>query len=179
MATNNAINLSAAGVVSYNGNGVFTGSTLTQYDTLVGGASDAIVSVGPGTVGQVLTSNGSGANPSYQDIVIGGFPYTIITANQALVPNNGYFIGGAGISITLPTTSSVGDVIDIRGLNTGGGWTLTYTTGQSILFGESTTTVTTGNLTSILPSDSVRLICLVADLTWMVADPMNNILIDD
>lgn len=180
MATNNAINLTAAGVVSYDGAGVFTGSVLTQYDTLVGGATNSIVSVGPGTTGQVLTSNGAGVNPSYQSVVVGDFPYTVITANQTLDVNNGYFINGVGqLSLVLPTTSVLGDVIDVVGLNIGSGWIITYAAGQSILFGPFTTTVETGNLTSSNNSDAVRLICSVANTTWVVRDPQGSPLIDD
>lgn len=39
--------------------------TITQYDVLVGGSSNNITSVGPGTSGQLLQSGGSSANPSY------------------------------------------------------------------------------------------------------------------
>ena len=39
--------------------------TITQYDVLVGGASNAIASVGPGSSGQVLQSSGNAANPAY------------------------------------------------------------------------------------------------------------------
>lgn len=40
-----------------------------QYNTLVGAANGGITSISPGTAGQVLTSNGSSSNPSYQSIV--------------------------------------------------------------------------------------------------------------
>ena len=59
MATNNAINLKSAGVVSYDGAGTFTGSAITQHNVLTAGASNAINSVAPGTNGNVLTSNGT------------------------------------------------------------------------------------------------------------------------
>lgn len=39
--------------------------TTTQFDVLVGGANNTIVSVGPGTAGQVLQSGGNAANPAY------------------------------------------------------------------------------------------------------------------
>jgi hypothetical protein len=39
--------------------------TVTQFDVLVGGASGAIASVGPGSSGQVLQSAGNAANPAY------------------------------------------------------------------------------------------------------------------
>jgi hypothetical protein len=39
--------------------------TATQFDVLVGGAANAIASVGPGSAGQVLQSGGNAANPVY------------------------------------------------------------------------------------------------------------------
>lgn len=39
--------------------------TATQYDVLVGGAANAIVSVGPGSAGQVFQSAGNAAPPAY------------------------------------------------------------------------------------------------------------------
>src|SRR5271170_4949881 len=62
----NALNITQAGVVSFDGVSVFTGSPLTQFDILAGGASNAITSIVAGTSGQVLTSNGSSALPTWQ-----------------------------------------------------------------------------------------------------------------
>ena len=64
--TTPAITLSTTitGVLSGNGTAI-TGSAVTQYAVLVGGASNAISSVGPGSAGQLLRSAGAGANPAY------------------------------------------------------------------------------------------------------------------
>lgn len=43
-----------------------TGNPITQYDVLLGGASNAIVSLTNGPTGTVLVSNGASANPSWQ-----------------------------------------------------------------------------------------------------------------
>jgi hypothetical protein len=61
----NVLNISSSGIVSFNSPAAFSSSTLTQHDVLVGGASNAISSVGPGTAGQVILSGGAGADPSY------------------------------------------------------------------------------------------------------------------
>lgn len=68
MATSNSINANSAGLVRYNGTGTFDGVTTTQYNTLVGAASNGITNISPGTSGQVLTSNGASADPSYQTL---------------------------------------------------------------------------------------------------------------
>ena len=61
----NALNITQAGQVRFDGVATFSGDALLQYDILVGGAANAIVSVGPGSAGQVLQSGGNAANPSY------------------------------------------------------------------------------------------------------------------
>lgn len=178
MATQNAINLSAAGVVSYNGTGTFTGSVLTEFNTLVGGSSNAIVSIAPGTAGFVLTSNGASASPSYQAAVTGVFPYTVVTgATQTMSINNGYIASAAisGVAFTLPTTSAVGSILIIDSLSTGSGWTLDYAVGQSVQIGNTSSTVTTGTLASTNSGDGVRLVCAIANLTWIVESSIGNI----
>lgn len=65
----NSINEGTTGICGFTGT-AFTGTPVTQYNTLVGGAtSSALVNISPGTSGQVLTSNGAAANPSYQSPV--------------------------------------------------------------------------------------------------------------
>lgn len=44
----------------------FTGSSLVQYDTLVGDTSNSISGIAPGTALQTLLSNGSAANATFQ-----------------------------------------------------------------------------------------------------------------
>ena len=64
--TTPAITLSTTitGVLSGNGTAI-SGSAITQYDVLVGGATNSISSIGPGTAGQLLQSGGNAANPAY------------------------------------------------------------------------------------------------------------------
>lgn len=61
----NALNISSSGIVKFDGTATFSSDTVTQYDVLVGGASNAISSVGPGSTGQVLQSGGNASNPAY------------------------------------------------------------------------------------------------------------------
>ncbi len=64
MATNNAINLKAAGLAKYDGAGTFSGVTVTQYSPLIGAASNGITSGTAGTTGQVFMGN-TGADPAF------------------------------------------------------------------------------------------------------------------
>ena len=74
MATNNAINLSAAGITGYNGSGTFVGSTMTQYNVVLGGSSsDTLANVAPSaTSGIALVSAGASANPTFSTVVVAG-----------------------------------------------------------------------------------------------------------
>jgi len=107
MATNNSINLNTAGISGYNGAGTFTGSSVSAHNVLVGGAtSDTIVNVAPSsTVGFVLTSNGSSADPSFQTVSPGasvtftgdtGTPFS--TSTVTIFTNNAANASGSSVS---------------------------------------------------------------------------------
>jgi len=79
-----------------------TSSAFTQYGVMVGGgASNPVAGISPGTSGQVLTSNGPTANPSFQTLSLAGFVSIAATAN-AVSQSSG--IGGT----LLFTTTSAG-----------------------------------------------------------------------
>lgn len=234
MATNNAINLQAAGVVTYNGAGAFTASTFSQYTVLLGGVSNAISSAAPsatsgvplisqgaaanpafgtavvagggtglatlvayellaagttstgnlqqiglGSAGQVLTSNGAGALASYATLPANSFPWSVVTgATQTLAVNHGYVSNAAsgGVEYTMPTTASVGALIRVTGLSAGSGWSIDTPAGVTIQFGNVIAAAnTTGALSSTVNTDTVELLCAVANTTWIVLDSMGNI----
>lgn len=54
------------GVLIGNSTSPVTANALTQYNVLVGGASNAISNIAPGAAATVLTSNGASSNPSFQ-----------------------------------------------------------------------------------------------------------------
>lgn len=104
----NAINVSTAGLVKFDGTNTFSTTTITQHDTLVGGASNAITSIAPGTAGFVLTSNGAGADPSYQ--TIGSGSGAVIQLNG----DTGSATPTAGV-ITLNANSNCGKTVLFNG----------------------------------------------------------------
>lgn len=63
-----------------------------------------------GTAGQVLTSNGSSAAPSWQSV---SFTTNVITGNTTATANNHYYLNGSAITLTLPASPSVGDEVRI------------------------------------------------------------------
>ncbi len=131
MATSNALNISQAGVVSFDGSAIFTGSVLTQHDVLVGGSSNAITSVSPSTSGFVLTSNGVSSDPSFQAVSASG-AITTVTGNSggAESPLAGNFnVLGTG-SITVAGSANT-ETVQLTGL-----------TNHNVLVGAGTATIT-------------------------------------
>ena len=115
----NALNISSAGLVKFDGTATFTGVTVTQYDVLIGGASNGISSVGPGTSGQILQSSGNAANPAYSTST---YPTTnaintLLYASSANVmaalstANNGVLITSAGGVPSFLAAGTTGQVL--------------------------------------------------------------------
>ena len=194
MATGNAINANSTGLVKYDGAGTFSATTVTNHDILVGGTSNSITSLAL-TNGQ-LAIGSTGADPSAATLTPGtgvsisngagsitinavgaGLTWTVVTgATQAMTSNNGYIANRAGtVAFSLPTTSAVGDIVAVTGINTATGWSIAYTTNQQIFFGTSSATITTGSLASVNIRDTVFLVCVVANLTWNVISSIGNI----
>lgn len=194
MVTANSINANSTGLAKYDGAGTWSATTITQHSTLVGGASNAITSIAL-TNGQMLIGS-TGADPAAATITAGtgittstgagtftinavgaGLTWSVITgASQAMTSNNGYIANRAGtVAFTLPTTSAVGDIVAVTGINTATGWSIAYTTNQQIFFGTSTSTLTSGSLASVNIRDTVFMVCVTANLTWNIFSSIGNI----
>ena len=171
MATtpSNSINQSTTGVVGFNGT-AFSASAVTQYAVLVGSStSSSIANVSPSTAGQVLTSNGASANPSFQNYPSGFFPVTDVTgATQDCSVNNGYVTNrSGGVVYTLPSTATEGDVIKFIGKT--GIATITPNTGQQIVTGAASGLAgATGTSTGNNAGDCMELMCITggASAVW-------------
>jgi hypothetical protein len=196
-------------------------TTFTAYSVICAGttATGVFQNVsGVGSSGNILTSNGAGALPSWQApaassisltgdsggaltgaafTLAGGtgistsgagstititntataLAWSVITANQSAVVNNGYIANKAGtLVLTLPTTAAAGTLIEVTGMNTALGWQIAQNANQIIHIGTSnTTTGVTGTLTSSATRDSVKLVCVVANLEWNVTSVVGNI----
>lgn len=193
MATNNAINVSSSGIVKYDGAGTFSADTVTQHNVLIGGASNAITSLAL-TNGQLAIGN-TGNDPTAATLTAGtgisitnaagsitlnatggGFTWTDVTGtSQAMSVNNGYVADNAGlVTLTLPTSASIGDTVIVQGKGAGG-WKITYTTSQQIQIGSSASTVTSGNIASTNTWDSVTLTCVTANNIWAARGVQGNI----
>lgn len=114
MATNNAINLSAAGLTRYDGAGNFTGVTVTQFDLLVGGASNGITSVSPGsTSGVPVISQGTGSNPVFGTALVAGGGTGLATTTPYAVLAGG--TTGTGNLQQVGSLGSIGQVLTSAG----------------------------------------------------------------
>ncbi len=194
MATQNSINANSTGIVKYDGAGTFSATTVTNHAVLIGAASNAITSLAL-TNGQ-LPIGSTGNDPTAATLTAGtgvsianaagsitinaiggGMAWSVITgASQAMAINTGYIANRAGtVAFTLPTTSAVGDMVAVTGINTATGWSIAYTTNQQIFFGTSSATLTTGTLASVNIRDTVYLVCVTANLTWNVVHSIGNI----
>lgn len=106
----------------------------------------------------------------------GRITWSTVGAGGALVVNTGIICtGGAGLSFSLPATSSVGDIIEIA-LDGSTSWTITQAANQQIRIGSSTTLLgIAGSLSSTAQGDSLRMVCKTANLLWTVLSVMGNI----
>lgn len=154
--------------VDHGGNGR---SSATAYAVICGGttstgAHQSIASVG--TSGQVLTSNGAGALPTFQDASGGGLTWNEETGTSATMSvNNAYIANNASlVTLTLPTTAAVGDIVRVVGKGAGG-WKIAQNASEIIHYSSvDTTTGTGGSLDSTNQYDSVELVCTVANTEW-------------
>jgi len=148
----NALDASAAHPLPVNigGTGI---ATATTYAVLCGGTAatgpfQSIASVG--AAGQLLTSNGAGALPTFQTYEIG----TIVnqTTNTATLAAGSKYICNNGVTLitfTLPVTAAIGDTYRIIG-GSSGGWTVAQNANQQINSNSShTTTGVGGSITSV------------------------------
>ena len=133
--------------------------------TITAGANITVTNL-PGSI--TIASSGGGG---------GGLSWSVITANQTAAVNNGYVCNKAGVlALALPAASVVGDIIEITGMNTALGWSVTQGAGQQIFFGtNATTSGVGGSLASTQIRDSIRMVCIVTNLTWNVLSSIGNI----
>jgi hypothetical protein len=99
------------GVLTGNGTSAITGNTVTQYGVLIGGASNAVSSTAVGTAGQVLTSNGAGSDPTYQDNASGDVSGPGSSTDNAVARWNG--TSGDALLNSTPTITDNGEMVNI------------------------------------------------------------------
>ena len=126
--------------------------------------ASALALTAVGNAGQVLTSQGASppiwANP-------GDLGFTNITGTtQTAVVNTRYLVSNAGATtVTLPATAALGDEVTVAGQGAAG-WTVQAAGGQTINVGSTASSVA-GTVASSNRYDNIRLMCSVANTTWV------------
>lgn len=190
-ASNTTLNIGTGGAVKTVTLGSTNGASVTNLQAGSAGikipafaegalvtSSAGVISTVTGTAGFVLKANAAGTAPSFQSAGTSALSWSVITANQSAVANNGYICNKAStLVLTLPATGTVGDTISVTGINTATGWQFAQNAGQIIHFGAAdTTTGVTGSLTSSLTRDTVTIVCVVAGASaeWNVISSIGN-----
>lgn len=145
-------------------------SSFTAYAVLAGGTTStgALQQVsGLGSSGQVLTSNGAGALPTWQPASSGTMTWTDEGTNFSPAANNGYFCTAA-LTATLPASPNQGDKIAFI-CDTGSNVTVTANTGQKIRLG-STISAAAGTAVSSTQGNALTIVYRSTGTTWITQD---------
>lgn len=106
----------------------------------------------------------------------GGLAFSVISGTSAtLAVGNAYSTDNASlVTLTLPTSAIVGDIIEISGRGAGG-WKVAQNSGQTIRLGSAaSTTGVTGSLDSANRYDVVTLRCIVANTDFTVVSKIGS-----
>jgi len=110
----------------------------------------------------------------------GGLDWKAVTGTSGdLAISNGYVTQNVALTtLTLPTTAAFGDVIAVSGVGAGG-WKIAQNASQYIIFGSLTSTTGTGGyIASTLSTNTVFLLCVVADVGFKVIQSMGNLTVN-
>lgn len=163
-----------------------TGSALTAaWKPIIGALTNgqlAIGSTGASPVAATLTA-GSGISivNAPGSVTISGtgasIGWNVVTTNTNMIAENGYFCNSASsLTMTMPTTAAVGSAIAVTNYNTGG-FTIAQNAGQNIRIGTSiTTTGAGGSITSTAQGDSLYIVNVVANTSWIAIIGVQGIL---
>lgn len=101
---------------------------------------------------------------------------TVSGTSQSAAANNGYIANNASlVTVTLPSSASVGDVVEVAGKGAGG-WKIAQNSGQIIhMDGVDSTSGAGGSVASTVRYDAVRLLCITANTDWLVLSGIGNL----
>ena len=179
MTTNNTINNASPNVAAHslllsqaasNQTGLLLGAGQLAIGTT---ASDpAAAALTPGTGISITSVTGS---ITIASTGVGSMVWTDVSGTtQAAAVNTGYIISNAGqTTVTLPATAVEGSVFGVAGKGAAG-WILQMNTGQTCHFGNSATT-SAGSLTSTNQWDTVQILCVTANTTFVVLSAQGNL----
>ena len=191
-AESNNIVIGSSGVVADAG-AIRIGTTATHTSVYVAG----IDGVSVGNVATVVTESGNKLGtavitagtgititPTANTITIASAAaavWTVETVDLSFAAGKGYIANKAGLlTVTLPATGAIGDVLDITNMNTALGWKIAQNANQFIRMGALLTTVGVGgSVSSTALGDSLKLICNVAGAStgWIAVSSIGNLVL--
>lgn len=163
----------ATNVVTINADDNVVGSVATDSGTVTPSSNSFTLA---GGVGANVSGSGDIATI---DVSGGGLTWNVETGTTAnMAVDNGYIGNNAsGVNFTLPPTAAVGSIIRVTGLQAS--WTISQNAGQTIHFGnQSTTTGVGGSLVSTDARDAIEMVCVVADSDFQVLSSVGNITVN-
>lgn len=163
------------------GNTVTVTTDGTLADTYTTDAGNAVPAAGVinfiGGTDIATSGSGSTVTITYTGSA-GAFPWTevIVVGPTAMAVNNGYIANnGAQVLLTMPAVAAIGDQVRVTGKGVGG-WSIQQNAGQTIYFGNQTSTPGAGGrLDSTQQRDSVELVCITANNEFNVISSVGNI----
>lgn len=170
----------------------FTGANQAQWvmlgttpsvgiDTLTGDTGGAVgpdVSANINIVGSggVVVAGNPGTNTLSISAPGSVFNWVEVTGtSQMMAVNTGYITNNAAqVTVTLPTSAAVGDLVEVVGKGAGG-FQIAQSASQQVVFLGSGTTVGVGGTTTPNESGaSIRLVCITANNLWRVTHSIGN-----
>jgi hypothetical protein len=162
--------------VDFSGGAQVTGQITADGQLLIGSATPPYLTAATLTAGGGIgITNGSGAITITNTAMTGISWVEVTGTTQAAAANTGYVANNAGlVTITLPATAPFGTVVRAAGKGAGL-YRIAQNTGDSIRFGEFTSTVGTGGFIQATDAgDCVELLCITADNDWKVLSSVGN-----
>lgn len=157
-------------------------ANLQEWQNNAGTALTSVDASGNITLPGLPVVDNHATTKKYVDDTIAGINTGIITFTEVTgtsvtaIVNNGYIANNASlVTINLPATAAVGDIIKVVGKGAGG-WKISQNAGQVIYFGESSTsTGVTGYLSSTHQRNCVEIICINTNTQWQVIGSVGTV----
>lgn len=158
-----------------NSSGVPAWSSSMTNGQLIIGSTGATPSPGTLTASTGITITNGAASITIASN--GANPWVDQTTSSVTMTSNTGYTSDAGASLvtyTVPTTSAIGDWVEINGKGSGL-WTIAQASGQQIkISNTATTSGAGGSLSSVNANDCVRLRCITANTIWDVVSQQST-----